>query len=101
MIEGLNLFRLLDVICSCGKKVVNKSKSRLHDKLIVYCICFADHATGLSLSWNPRPPPISRLVRLQQVPESFIRERMNSIDIGRGVDIPYMEEALAVILGER
>eukprot|EP00752_Nemacystus_decipiens_P010014 g8928.t1 len=25
---------------------------------------------------------------------------MNSIDIGRGVDIPYMEEALAVILGE-
>lgn len=48
----------------------------------------------------PPPPQHPDLVRLQ-VPESFIRERMNSIDIGRGVDIPYMEEALAVILGER
>jgi len=36
-----------------------------------------------------------------QIPETFIRERMNLIDIGRGVDIPYMEEATAVILGER
>ncbi|CAN0570434.1 unnamed protein product [Ectocarpus sp. 12 AP-2014] len=36
-----------------------------------------------------------------EVPLSFIRESMNSIDIGRGVDIPYRQEALGVILGER
>lgn len=44
--------------------------------------------------------PNSKLVA-PQVPESFIRESMNSIDIGRGVDIPYRQEALGVILGER
>ncbi|CAM9315448.1 unnamed protein product [Scytosiphon promiscuus] len=36
-----------------------------------------------------------------EVPESFIRESMNRIDIGRGVDIAYQQEALGVILGER
>ncbi|CAM9702508.1 unnamed protein product [Ectocarpus sp. 4 AP-2014] len=36
-----------------------------------------------------------------EVPLSFIRESMNSIDIERGVDIPYRQEALGVILGER
>lgn len=36
-----------------------------------------------------------------QVPESFIRENMNLIDIGRGVEIPYFKEALGVLLGER
>lgn len=36
-----------------------------------------------------------------EVPESFIRESMNLIDIGRGVEIPYYKEALAVLLGER
>eukprot|EP00904_Undaria_pinnatifida_P006635 jgi/Undpi1/3100/HiC_scaffold_15.g06474.m1 len=36
-----------------------------------------------------------------EVPESFIRENMNLIDIGRGVEIPYFKEALGVLLGER
>lgn len=35
-----------------------------------------------------------------QVPESFIRESMNLIDIGRGAEIPYYKEALGVLLGE-
>lgn len=35
-----------------------------------------------------------------EVPESFIRESMNLIDIGRGVEIPNIKEALGVLLGE-
>lgn len=36
-----------------------------------------------------------------QVPENFIRESMNLIDIGQGVEIPCYKEALRVLLGER
>lgn len=54
----------------------------------------------VSVAYLPLPPmPFPR--DGIQVPESFIRESMNRIDIGRGVDIPYQQEALGVILGER
>ncbi|CAM9500247.1 unnamed protein product [Choristocarpus tenellus] len=36
-----------------------------------------------------------------EVPVEFIRESLNLIDIGRGVNIPYYQSALSLLLGER